>query len=223
MTIHVFFFILMLMICIKFCWESQGANKSIKDILFEKVPSWAHHPLAWARLPGPGLLERASTRSRSYCCSATRLLGRRECPLWQQRQVPGRRHHCPRVCPLSHASRLHTGGRTQKSQILGGDKTQLPKRLKTQKKFTGSKIGAIFWQITSRVTSKNLKIGQHGNVEKIDFFSFVLMRQRLSSGQKCFLRPYLPLIRGMFVFRSGLRFSFWAMEGPEPRVRKRSF
>ena len=30
-----------------------------------------------------------------------------------------------------------------------------------------------------------------------------------------------PLIRGMFVFRSGLRFSFRALKVPEPRVRKR--
>ena len=47
---------------------------------------------------------------------------------------------------------------------------QWPKRLKTQKKFTGSKIGAIFWQITSRVTTKNLKIGQRGNFEKFAFW-----------------------------------------------------
>jgi len=57
--------------------------------------------LRWRPMSTPGPLQRASTRSRSYCCSATRLLGRRECPLWQQRQVPGRRHHRPRVCPLS--------------------------------------------------------------------------------------------------------------------------
>ena len=44
------------------------------------------------------------------------------------------------------------------------------------------------------------------------------MRKWLSSGQKWFLRPYFPLIRGMFVFRSGLRFSFWTLE-----VRKRPF
>ena len=47
------------------------------------------------------------------------------------------------------------------------------------------------------------------------------MRKRLSSGQKWFLKPYFPLIRGMFVFRSGLRFLFRALEVPEPRVRKR--
>ena len=30
-----------------------------------------------------------------------------------------------------------------------------------------------------------------------------------------------PTHRGMLVFRSGLRFSFWALEVLEPRVRKR--
>ena len=35
------------------------------------------------------------------------------------------------------------------------------------------------------------------------------------------LRPYFPLIRGMFVYRSGLRFSFRALEVPKPRGRKR--
>ena len=51
----------------------------------------------------------------------------------------------------------------------------------------------------------------------------LLMRKRLSGGQKWFLKPYFPLIRGMFVFRSGLRFSFRALEVPEPRVRKRPY
>ena len=37
--------------------------------------------------------------------------------------------------------------------------TQLPIRVKTEKKFTGAKIGAIFCKITSRITTKNLKIG----------------------------------------------------------------
>ena len=100
------------------------------------------------------------------------------------------------------------------------DLTQGPKRLKTPKKFTGSKIGAIFWQITSRVTTKKLKIGQRGNFEKIKFFPPFLMRKRLSSGQKWFLRPYFPLIRGMFLLRSGLRVLIWALEVPEARVRK---
>ena len=45
------------------------------------------------------------------------------------------------------------------------------------------------------------------------FFSLSLMRKRLSGGQKWFLKPYFSLIkiRGMFVFRSGLRFSFRAL------------
>ena len=34
--------------------------------------------------------------------------------------------------------------------------------------------------------------------EKIEFFSLFLMIKRLSSGQKWFLRPYVPLTRGMF-------------------------
>ena len=74
-----------------------------------------------------------------------------------------------------------------------------------------------------RLRIQELKIRKLVGFEKIDFFSFFLLRKRLSSGQKCFLMPYFPLIRGMSVFRSGLRFSFWALEVPEPRVRKRSF
>ena len=103
------------------------------------------------------------------------------------------------------------------------DQSQWLIRLKTPKKFTGSKIGVIFWQITSRVTTKKLKIGQRGLFELGPFFSLFLMRKRLSSDQKWFLRPYLPLIRGMFAFRSGLRFSFRALEVLQPRVRKGPF
>ena len=77
--------------------------------------------------------------------------------------------------------------------------------------------------IMCRLRIQELKIRKLGGFEKIDVFSFFLLRKRLSSGQKCFLRPYFPLIRGMFVFRSGLRFSFRALEVPKPRVRKRSF
>ena len=47
------------------------------------------------------------------------------------------------------------------------------------------------------------------------------MRKQLSSGQKWFLRPYFPLIRGIILLKSGLRFLFRALEVPEPRVRKR--
>ena len=85
--------------------------------------------------------------------------------------------------------------------------------------------GWIFWSwhmIMCRLRIQKIKIGRLGGFEKIDFFSFFLMRKRLSSGQKWFLRPYFPLIRGMFVFRSVLRFSFGALQVPEPRVRKRS-
>ena len=74
-----------------------------------------------------------------------------------------------------------------------------------------------------QTTKKKFKIGPLGPKEKINFFSFFLMRKRLSSGQKWFLRPYFPLIRGIFLLKSGLRFSFWALEVPELRVRKRSF
>ena len=46
-------------------------------------------------------------------------------------------------------------------------------------------------------------------------------RKPLSNVQKLFLRPYfLLIIRGMFLLRSGLRFSLWALEVPEPEVRK---
>ena len=60
-------------------------------------------------------------------------------------------------------------------------------------------------------------------IEKKAFFSLLLMRKRLSGGQKWFLKPYFPLIRGVFVLRSGLRFSFRALEVPEPRARKRPY
>ena len=38
------------------------------------------------------------------------------------------------------------------------------------------------------------------------------MRKPLSSGQKWFLRPYFPLIRVLFLLRSGLRFLFPALK-----------
>ena len=52
----------------------------------------------------------------------------------------------------------------------------------------------------------NLRIELLHIFEKKSFFSLFLMRKPLSSDQKWFLRPYFPLIRGMFVFRGGLRF-----------------
>ena len=39
------------------------------------------------------------------------------------------------------------------------DWSQWPKRVKNEKKFTGSKIGAISCKIASRITTQNLKIG----------------------------------------------------------------
>ena len=72
----------------------------------------------------------------------------------------------------------------------------------------------------STIRFQEIKIRPFQDFEKKAFFSLFLMRKRLSSGQKWFLRPYFPLIRGMFVFRSGLRFSFRALEVPKPRVRK---
>ena len=68
-----------------------------------------------------------------------------------------------------------------------------------------------------RIRFQKIKIGPLKGFEKKAFFSLLLMRKRLSGGQKWFLKPYFPLIRGMFVFRSGLRFSFLALEVPDPR------
>ena len=52
------------------------------------------------------------------------------------------------------------------------------KGVKTQKKFTESKIGAIFSGITSRFTTKNLKIGLRGN------FDFILGSRGAKPPQK---------------------------------------
>ena len=75
----------------------------------------------------------------------------------------------------------------------------------------------------NRIGFQEIKIRPWEGFEKKAFFSLFLMRKRLSGGQKWFLRPYFSLIRGMFVFRSGVRFLFGALEVPEPRVRKRRF
>ena len=74
-----------------------------------------------------------------------------------------------------------------------------------------------------RIRFQKIKIGPLKGIEKKAFFLLLLMRKRLSGGQKWFLKPYIPLIRGMFIFRSGLRFSFRALEVPELRVRKRPY
>ena len=75
----------------------------------------------------------------------------------------------------------------------------------------------------STIRFQEIKIRPFRDFEKKAFFSLFLMRKRLSSGQKWFLRPYFPLIRGTFLLRSGLWFSFRALEVPEPRVRKTQF
>ena len=69
----------------------------------------------------------------------------------------------------------------------------------------------------------NLKIELLQIFEKKSFSSLFLMRKPLSSDQKWFLRPYFPLIGGIFVLKSGLRFLFWALEVPIRKVRKRPF
>ena len=53
-----------------------------------------------------------------------------------------------------------------------------------------------------RIRFQEIKICPLKGFEKKAFFSLLLMRKRLSGGQKWFLKPYFPLIRGMFVFRS---------------------
>ena len=66
----------------------------------------------------------------------------------------------------------------------------------------------------------NLKIELLQIFEKKSFSSLFLMRKPLSSDQKWFLRPYFPLIGGIFKLKSGLSFLFQAPEVPEPKVRK---
>ena len=65
-----------------------------------------------------------------------------------------------------------------------------------------------------RIRFQKIKIGPLKGFEKKEFFSLLLMRKRLSGGQKWFLKPYFPLIRGKFLVKCGLRSS---------RVRKRPF
>ena len=56
-----------------------------------------------------------------------------------------------------------------------------------------------------RIGLKEIKIRPLEVFESGPLFSLFLMRKRLSSGQKWFLRQNFPLIRGMFVLRSGPR------------------
>ena len=65
------------------------------------------------------------------------------------------------------------------------------------------------------------KIESEGLFEIRLLFSLFLMRKPLPKGQKWFLRPYFPVIRDIFVLKSGLRFSFRGLEVPNLRVRKR--
>ena len=92
-----------------------------------------------------------------------------------------------------------------------------------KKKFSITSVKFLGIENVSVVTQKKFKIGTLGDFERIDFFSLFFMGERLSSGQKLFMRPHFPLIRGMFVLRSGLRFSFRALQMPNLRVRKRPF
>ena len=47
------------------------------------------------------------------------------------------------------------------------------------------------------------------------------MRKTTFQWSKVVSEAIFPLIRGRFLLKSGLRFSFWAPEVPERRVRKR--
>ena len=57
-----------------------------------------------------------------------------------------------------------------------------------------------------RIRFQKIKIRPLKCFEKKAFVSPLLMRKRLFGGVKWFLKPYFPLIRGMFVFRSGSTF-----------------
>ena len=73
---------------------------------------------------------------------------------------------------------------------------QWPKRVKTEKKLTGSKIGAIFCKITSRITTQNLKIGPWGLFEKFAFLFFPIIKSVPRKGQNTpksdFRGPKIP-------------------------------
>ena len=88
----------------------------------------------------------------------------------------------------------------------------------TEKKNVARWIFLFRHMILCTLRIQNTKVRWWEGFEKMEFSSLFLMRKRLSSGQKWFLRPHFPLIGGIFVFRSGPRFSFRA-----PRVRKRQF
>ena len=54
---------------------------------------------------------------------------------------------------------------------------------KPKKKLTGSKIGAIFCKITSRITTQNLKIGPWGLFEKFAFLFLPIIKSGPRKGQ----------------------------------------
>ena len=59
-----------------------------------------------------------------------------------------------------------------------------------------------------RIRFQKIKIGPLKGFEKRAFFSLLLMRKRLSGGQKWFLEPYFPLIRGILYSEVVLDFCF---------------
>ena len=91
---------------------------------------------------------------------------------------------------------------------------------KAQRVSGGQGVGQLLDLLRGYVDLKN---GPLGPKQLWPFFSLILKRKPFSSGQKQFLWPYFPLIRGMFEMKSGLRFSFWALEVPELKLRKRFF
>ena len=92
-----------------------------------------------------------------------------------------------------------------------------------EKKYPSFFLKPKFRKLQDDSKNVSLEIGSTSPQKLGPFFSLFLMRKTLSSGRKWFLRPYFPLIKGMFLLRSGLRFSFRALEVPQPRVRKRPF
>ena len=81
-----------------------------------------------------------------------------------------------------------------------------------QKKIAIIFLKPNFRKLQNNSTNVSLKIGSKVPQKLGPFFSLFLMRKPLSSGQKWFLRPYFPLIRSMFLLRSGLRFLFRALD-----------
>ena len=71
-----------------------------------------------------------------------------------------------------------------KNHFLGPIQHTVLEGGKTKKKLTGAGIGAKFWRIMSRVTTKNLKIGLWGLFEKKRFLYFHLMAQMQIFGSK---------------------------------------